>query len=371
MDVVTFHGAVVAPRRQPGAFDQVASIFIFDRLAAAGLRTASGYRALRTANSGQATEQCAAAHRARRRPPVPDVAAACYHARRIASRSASTRYTPAGGVTLPSSTSARVRPRRYDGKDVKGAVVLASGRRAGLNFAAVREHGAAGVVRRDRAVHQADDTPDVLQWGSIPYDDALQSFGFKASPRARRLREALALVTCTSTSKTFHRGTNRTLVVGDSRRTPEERIVLAAHVQEPGANDNASGCGTLLATALAITRPPRADSTPGPHAHVPVGRRDSRQPTVAQGSRGSAKGVVAMLSLDMTGEDTAKTGGTFLIEKGPTRPRLGPPVRSALRVGRRQCGPCQGAWQLPQRPASRGRVAPRPGHQLGGPHQPV
>jgi hypothetical protein len=29
------------------------------------------------------------------------------------------------------------------------------------------------------------------------------------------------------------------------------------------------------------------------------------------------KNVVAMLSLDMTGEDTSKTGGTFLIEKGP------------------------------------------------------
>jgi Zn-dependent M28 family amino/carboxypeptidase len=30
-----------------------------------------------------------------------------------------------------------------------------------------------------------------------------------------------------------------------------------------------------------------------------------------------AKNVVAMMSLDMTGEDTAKTGGTFLIEKSP------------------------------------------------------
>ena len=29
------------------------------------------------------------------------------------------------------------------------------------------------------------------------------------------------------------------------------------------------------------------------------------------------KDVVAMLSLDMTGEDTSKTGGTFLIEKEP------------------------------------------------------
>ena len=30
-----------------------------------------------------------------------------------------------------------------------------------------------------------------------------------------------------------------------------------------------------------------------------------------------ARRVVAMMSLDMTGEDTSKTGGTFLIEKGP------------------------------------------------------
>ena len=42
-------------------------------------------------------------------------------------------------------------------------------------------------------------TPDVLQWGSIPYDEARRRSAFKATPRAaRRLREALAAgpVTC-------------------------------------------------------------------------------------------------------------------------------------------------------------------------------
>ena len=38
-----------------------------------------------------------------------------------------------------------------------------------------------------------DQTPDVLQWGGIAFDEALKLFGFKATPRAvRRLREALA-----------------------------------------------------------------------------------------------------------------------------------------------------------------------------------
>ena len=33
---------------------------------------------------------------------------------------------------------------------------------------------------------------------------------------------------------------------------PDERIVMAAHIQEPGANDDGSGCGTLLALAAAL-----------------------------------------------------------------------------------------------------------------------
>ena len=43
-----------------------------------------------------------------------------------------------------------------------------------------------------------------------------------------------------------------------------------------------------------------------------------------------------MMSLDMTGEDTAKTGGTFLIEKGPDPVRLGTAVGPALGVGRQR-----------------------------------
>ncbi len=90
-------------------------------------------------------------------------------------------------------------------------------------------------------------------------------------------------------------------------------------MQEPGANDNASGCGTLLAAALAMQDAIRRGALPAPARTITFlwvdEIRGSEQWVKDHADR--VKGVVAMLSLDMTGEDTAKTGGTFLIEKEP------------------------------------------------------
>jgi hypothetical protein len=213
----------------------------------------------------------------------------------------------------------------FEGKDVKGAVVLGDAAAGPLWTRAVRERGAAGVVSTDLAPYtQPDRTPDVLQWGTIPYDEARRSFGFKATPRATaRLRQALAagpVSVRVDIATTFHRGDNRTLVAeipGTGRA--QERVVLVAHVQEPGANDNASGAATLLATALAMRRAVQEGSLPPPQRTITFlwldEIRGSEQWIKQNASEVSR--VVAMMSLDMTGQDTAKTGGTFLIEKMP------------------------------------------------------
>ncbi len=92
-----------------------------------------------------------------------------------------------------------------------------------------------------------------------------------------------------------------------------------AHVQEPGANDNASGVATLLAVARALQGGIAAGAVPPPARTITFLWGDE----IAASRPGSpripdhARDAVAMLSLDMTGEDTAKTGGTFLIEKMP------------------------------------------------------
>jgi hypothetical protein len=234
--------------------------------------------------------------------------------------------TPEGGLTLPLvDVGAGTSAADYAGKDVKGALVLGSGAVGPLWTRAVRERGAAGVVSSSLAAYtRPQQTPEVLQWGSIPYDESLRSFAFKATPRAaERLRRALAVGAVrmhVDIRTRFHRGDNRTLVAEIAGTTrAAERVVLVAHVQEPGANDNASGSGTLLAVARAIRSAIERGTLPRPARTLTFMWLDE-----IRGSERwltdhpeAARRVVAMMSLDMTGQDTDKTGGTFLIEKSP------------------------------------------------------
>jgi Zn-dependent M28 family amino/carboxypeptidase len=88
-------------------------------------------------------------------------------------------------------------------------------------------------------------------------------------------------------------------------------------VQEPGANDNASGSATLLSLARALAAAIRSGALPPPERTISFmwvdEIRGSRQWITSHPVE--AKGVQYMFSMDMTGEDTSKTGGTFLIEK--------------------------------------------------------
>jgi aminopeptidase YwaD len=239
--------------------------------------------------------------------------------------------TPKGGLTARLVDVGDGRDAaHYDKLDVKGAVVLGDAEVSRLWQHAVKARGAAGVISTqvapyirpsDPKLFTSPDQQEVFQWGQVPYDAEAKAFGFKASWRAAaRMRERLKkgpVEVKVDIESTFYDGPNRTLIAEiPGSVKPEERIVLAAHVQEPGANDDGSGCGTLLAVAAALA------GTAG-RGLQPPGRtitflwldeiRGSRQWLTANPDR--AKGVQYMFSLDMTGEDTAKTGGTFLIEK--------------------------------------------------------
>jgi len=82
--------------------------------------------------------------------------------------------------------------------------------------------------------------------------------------------------------------------------------VFSAHVQEPGANDNASGVGAQVEMARVAAELVNAGSVD-----------PKRTITFLWGDEMRAKNIRWGLSLDMVGEDAEKTGGTFLIEKMP------------------------------------------------------
>ena len=290
---------------------------IFDRLAAAGLSP----RYETFPNSGQGWEQI----RGTLRLGGADGEVLLSRETHRVALAINSFGTATGGATFRLvDAGAGTSPGAYEGKDVKGAVVLASGPLGPAWPQAVRSRGAAGVISTDIAPYtRPDSTPDVLQWGNIPFDESLKSFGFKATPRvAARLRAELAkgpVNVHVDIETVFHRRPNRTLVLEiPGRSKPEQRIVLAAHVQEPGANDNASGCGSLLSVALGINEAIRRGA-PAPARTITFLWVDEIRGSEQwiKSNPEQLKQVVAMLSLDMTGEDTAKTGGTFLIEKEP------------------------------------------------------
>ena len=239
--------------------------------------------------------------------------------------------TPPEGTTAPLVDVGPGTPGDFTNKDVKGAVVLGEGSVGALWREAVRNRGAAGVISTQIAdyirpgdpAQMSDAQKDVLQWGGVPYDEKLKAFGFKASWRAaNRLRETLmkdaGLRVRVEIESSFHTGPARMLVAEIPGRTrPNERIVLAAHVQEPGANDDASGCATLYGLARALQDAIDRGALPQPERTLTFlwvdEIRGSRQWLASHPDE--AKGVQYMFSMDMTGEDTAKTGGTFLIEK--------------------------------------------------------
>jgi aminopeptidase YwaD len=103
------------------------------------------------------------------------------------------------------------------------------------------------------------------------------------------------------------------------RVVPEERIVIAAHVQEPGANDNASGVATGAEMAVAMAAAIRDGRLAPPARTITflfiTEISGSRQ--WLQSHPAAAKQVKYAFSMDMTGEDVTKTGGTFLIERYP------------------------------------------------------
>ena len=228
-----------------------------------------------------------------------------------------------GKIDAPIVDVGRGAAADFEGKDVKGAVVLGDSDLGGLFRQAVTQRGAVGVISTSIARYIADD-PDILQWGSIPLDLTRPAFGFKGTRRAAEtLRAALKSGpqrVRVEVVSTFANKPERTLVYEIPGRTrPDERIVIAAHVQEPGANDNASGAATLMELARSLGRGIASGTIPAPARTITflwLNEISGSRAWIAN-HKDLMPGVRYMFSMDMTGEDITKTGGSFLVERWP------------------------------------------------------
>ena len=232
--------------------------------------------------------------------------------------------TPTGGVEADVVDVGAGTDQDFAGKDVRGKIVFGELRVGRLFTEAVQNRGALGVIAYAiPAVNRPEENRDVIAYSSIPQDTAARSWGLQLTTNARdALRAALdagPVRVHVDVATRLYESEELTLVAevrGSSH--PEERFVFSAHVQEAGANDNASGVAALAEMARVFAEGVGARRfAPARTLTMIWGDEISSTRRYLEEDPDRAEGVLWGMSLDMVGEDTDKTGGTFLIEKVP------------------------------------------------------
>jgi len=233
--------------------------------------------------------------------------------------------TPASGVDAELVDAGALSATALDRLDVKGKIVMADGRIGQLFAEAVTKRGAIGVLAYAMPAYtQPEKNRTSIVFQSVPLDTVHRAWGIALSFDAReQLRHALAMGPVRLRVRTDVAWTPNAVertVVADirGRARPDERFVFSAHVQEPGANDNASGVGAqveMARVAAALVKSGKVDPQRSITFLWGLEIRSTDRYITQDSAR--ARGIRWGLSLDMVGEDTKKTGGTFLIEKMP------------------------------------------------------
>jgi hypothetical protein len=174
----------------------------------------------------------------------------------------------------------------YAGRDVKGKIVLASGPVVAAHREAVWKRGALGVLSAMTQRPEAFDAPDQVAWGRLPYDargvegvpDGTPStFAVMVSPRRgrwlqRQMQSAGGPFRVKVDIESEYPATQEQAMVEGWIRGSEihdQQIVLTAHIQETtSANDDGSGCVSMLEIARALSRLTKEGRIPRPRRDI-------------------------------------------------------------------------------------------------------
>jgi aminopeptidase YwaD len=154
----------------------------------------------------------------------------------------------------------------YMGKDVRGKIVLAGAQPGAVQHLAVELHGAAGIVSYALNQPQAwqGEDENLIRWGHLETFAPVKTFAFMASLKtAHAMRARLAhgetirlhaIVKAGQHSGAYNIVT--ATIPGADSKLREQEIAFSCHLdhQRPGANDNASGCVTILEVARTLQK---------------------------------------------------------------------------------------------------------------------
>jgi len=156
----------------------------------------------------------------------------------------------------------------YASKNVKGKIVLVSAQPGAVQDLAVGKFGAVGIVSyaQNQKTAWSGENLDAIRWGHLETFSVNKTFAFMVSlRRAQAMRDWLGqgkdhMIRLHAVVKAGqHAGSYEVVtatIPGADAKLKEEEIAFSCHLdhQRPGANDNASGCATILEVARTLQK---------------------------------------------------------------------------------------------------------------------
>jgi aminopeptidase YwaD len=221
-------------------------------------------------------------------------------------------------------------PGDYDGKDVRGRLVLCDATPSACHRQAVEQRGAAGLV--SYAANQVSawwrDDQDLVRWGHLDARGRRNTFAIMISVReARALQQRLGrgdritlhAVVRARNDDTLPYETLVATIPGTGLAAGE--IVFSCHLdhEKPGANDNASGCAAILEIARTLKTLVDARRIPPPVRTIRFVWPSEMTGTIAYLVKHPeiASRIRAAVHLDMVGGDPFVTKSILHVTRSP------------------------------------------------------
>ena len=219
----------------------------------------------------------------------------------------------------------------YKGLDVAGRMVLTDGDVTRVHQLAVEERGALGLIYYGTWIREPDlpegELDDALKYTSFWWaGDEKPAYGFVLTPRRGRwLRDLVkeskepVKVRARVVGSLYEGKLDNAVatIPGES----DEQVVVVAHIchPQPSCNDNASGSGSAMEAARALSKLIAEGSLAKPRRTIRFTLVPEMSGSYAYLAANEADipRMVAAVNLDMVGEKQCVTGGSFIVERTP------------------------------------------------------
>lgn len=218
----------------------------------------------------------------------------------------------------------------YAGRDVRGKLVLAAAQPGAVQDLAVGKFGAAGIVSyaQNQRTAWSGENDGTVRWGHLESFSPNPTFAFMVSLRvARSLQSRLRLGEAIQLHAIVNAGQHDSAyevvtatIPGADPTLKAAEIAYSCHLdhQRPGANDNASGCVTILEVARTLQKLIASGALPRPLRTIRFIWPPEVEGTVTllNARPDFARRIKAAIHMDMVGGGS-DTKAVFHLTRGP------------------------------------------------------